>query len=150
VPKIFVAAAYYDGVINRTISNTGRLQFTRNYWMGGSNDCLRESDIGTSYTYDELVEFMINCSDNAATWMLMDSIGWQRVNNYVQSLGIEGIGEIIPYAEVDRLKLEFLDDRWVDIPTAIASRFYRSGNTSGLLDYFSEIPSRPNRDQFIE
>lgn len=150
VPKIFIAAAYYDGLVNRTISGAGRLQFTRNYWMAGSNDCLRESDIGTSYTYEELVEYMINCSDNAATWMLMDSLGWGRVNAYVQSLDIENIGEVIPYSEVDRLKLEFLDERWADVPAGIASRFYRSGQTSGLLDYFSDIPNRPNRQEFIE
>ncbi len=150
VPKIFVAAAYYEGVINRTINISGRLQFTRNYWMGGNNDCLREEDIGTSYTYEELVEFMINCSDNAATWMLMDSIGWQRVNDYVQSLGIDGIGEVIPYAEVDRLKLEFMDERWANVPAGIASRYYRARQTSGLLDYFSEVPERPNRGLFNE
>lgn len=150
VPKIFVAAAYYDGFINRTINISGRLQFTRNYWMAGRNDCLREEDIGTSYTYQELVEFMINCSDNAATWMLMDSLGWQRVNDYVQSLGIADIGEIIPYAEVDRLKLEFLDENWATVPTGIASRFYRARQTFGLLDYFSQVPSRPNRQEFIE
>lgn len=150
VPKIFIAAAYYDALINGSISSAGRLQFTRNYWMGGSNDCLRESDIGNSYFYEEIIEFMINCSDNAATWMLMDSIGWQRVNDYAQSLGIENIGEIIPYSEVDRLKLTFLDDRWADIPAGIVSRYYRSGNTSGLLEYFDEIPARPNRQEFVD
>lgn len=150
VPKIFIAAAYYDGVVNRTINISTRLQFTRNYWMAGTNDCLREEDIGTSYTYQELVEFMINCSDNAATWMLMDAIGWGGVNDYTQSLGIADIGEIIPYAEVDRLKLEFLDENWANVPTAIASRFYRARQTSGLLEYFSEVPSRPNRQQFTE
>ena len=148
VPKIFVAAAYYDGIVNRTISNSGRLQFTRNYWMGGQNDCLREEDIGTSYSYQELVELMINCSDNAATWMLMDSLGWVNVNNYVQSLGIANIGEVIPYSEVDRLKLTFLDETWASVPAGIASRYYRSGQTSGLLDYFTSVPPRPNRQQF--
>lgn len=150
VPKIFVAAAYYDAVINGTFNYAGRLQFTRNYWMGGSNDCLREENIGTSYSYEELVEYMINCSDNAATWMLMDAIGWQEVNDYAQSLEIEGIGDIIPYSEVDRLKLAFLDESWASVPAGFVSRFYRSGNTSGLLDYLSEIPARPNREQLRE
>lgn len=150
VPKIFVAAAFYDGVANGTFSSSGTLQFTRNYWMGGSNDCLRESDIGTNYRYIEIVEYMINCSDNPATWMLMDSLGWQRVNDYVQALGIEGIGEVIPYSEVDRLKLTFIDERWASVPAGMASRFYRSGNTSGLLAYFDTVPSRPSREEFIQ
>ncbi|MEL7432437.1 MAG: serine hydrolase, partial [Chloroflexota bacterium] len=149
VPKIFVAAAYYDAVVTGTFNSTSTLQFTRDYWMGGNNDCLSENDIGTNYTYTELVEFMINCSDNAATWMLMDALGWQRVNDYVQSLGIAGIGEVIPYAEVDRLKLEFWDERWADVPTAMASRFYRSGRTAGLDAYFDTIPDRPGRATFI-
>ncbi|MEM9951494.1 MAG: serine hydrolase [Chloroflexota bacterium] len=149
VPKILVAAAYYDGVINRTFNNSGRLQFTRNYWMGGFNDCLREEDIGNTYTYEQIVEFMINCSDNAATWMLMDAIGWETVNEYAQSLEIEGIGEVIPYSEVDRLKLAFDDEQWASVPAGFASRFYRARMTTGLLDYFSEIPERPNRDDFV-
>lgn len=149
VPKIFIAAAYYDGVANGDFTATGTLTFTRQYWMGGNNDCFREDDIGTNYTYTEVVEFMINCSDNAATWMLMDALGWQRVNSYVQSLGIAGIGEVIPYAEVDRLKLEFLDERWADVPAGIASRYYRSGRTAGLEAYFDSIPERPNRAEFL-
>lgn len=149
VPKVFIAAAYYNGLIEGTYSVSGSIQFTRNYWMAGSNDCLREEDIGTTYTYNELIEFMINCSDNAATWMLMDALGWQRVNAYVQSLGIDGIGEVIPYSEVDRLKLAFLDETWSSVPAGIASRFYRRGLTAGLLDYFDEIPNRPSRTEFI-
>ena len=144
VPKIFVAGAYYDQFVNSAIGST-RLEFTRDYWMGGRNDCLEEDDIGTVYSGEELVDFMINCSDNAATWMLMDSIGWFRVDNYVQSLGIEGIGQVIPYAEVDRRKLEFLDEAWGNVPLAIASRFYRSGITTGLQQYFNPIPDRPRR-----
>jgi hypothetical protein len=148
VPKVFIAAAYYNSYARGTISVATRIQFTRNYWMGGQTDCLTESRIGESFTYQELVEFMINCSDNAATWMLMDSLGWGRVNEYVQSLGIEGIGEIIPYSQVDRLKLIFLDERWADVPLAEASRFYRRGFTEGLSNYFTIIPNRPSREDF--
>lgn len=150
VPKVFIAAAYYDFLIKGFISPATRLQFTRNYWMAGQTDCLTESRIGESFTYQALIELMINCSDNAATWMLMDSLGWLRVNDYVRSLGIEGIGEIIPYSEVDRLKLSFLDERWADVPAAEASRFYRRGLTEGLSAYFSVIPNRPSREEFAQ
>lgn len=147
VPKVFIAGAYYDWLFRGLISPT-RYEFTRNYWMGGSNDCLREEDIGQRYTGEELIDYMINCSDNAATWMLMDAIGWTTVENYVASLGIEGIGQVVPYAEVDRRKLVFLDERWADVPRAEASRFYRSGITFGLEEYFTEIPNRPNRSEY--
>jgi hypothetical protein len=148
VPKVFIAAAYYNFLASGSISPATRLQFTRNYWMAGQTDCLTESRIGESFSYQELIEFMINCSDNAATWILMDSLGSGRVNAYVQSLGIEGIGEIIPYSHVDRLKLIFLDERWADVPLAEASRFYRRGFTEGLSNYFSVIPTRPSREDF--
>lgn len=148
VPKIFIAAAYYDWLAQGLVSPADTIQFTRNYWMAGRNACLTEDKIGESYSYQELVELMINCSDNAATWMLMDYFGWGRVNSYVQDLGIEGIGEIIPYSEVDRLKLTFLDERWANVPRAMASRFSRRNMTSGLLDYFDIIPERPSRSEF--
>jgi len=148
VPKIFIAAAYYDWVAQGLVSPARSLQFTRNYWMAGRNACLTEDKIGQRYSYQELVELMINCSDNAATWMLMDALGWAQVNAYVQDLGIDGIGEIIPYSEVDRLKLTYLDPRWADVPRDIAARFYRRGYTEGLLDYFDVVPAYPSRTDF--
>jgi hypothetical protein len=148
VPKVFIAAAYYDFLVQGIISPSTRIQFTRNYWMGGQTDCLTESRIGERFTYQELIELMINCSDNAATWMMMDSLGAWRVNEYVQSLGIEGIGEILPYSHVDRMKLVFLDERWADVPLAEASRFYRRGITEGLSNYFTIIPDRPSREVY--
>lgn len=143
VPKIFVAGTYYDMLINGQITGATRQIFTQQYAMGGRSDCLSDDQLGNTYTSSELIDLMINCSDNAATWMLMDAIGWRRVDAYVDSLGIDGIGTIIPYSEVDRLKLTFLDEQWANVPRAIASRFYRRGSTSGLLDYFDSVPNRP-------
>lgn len=148
VPKIFIATAYYDWLVQGVISPAGRIQFTRNYWMADRNACLTEDKIGENYNYQELIELMINCSDNAATWMLMDSLGWAQVNRYVQELGIEGIGEIVPYSEVDRIKLTYLDERWATISRDMASRFYRRGMTSGLSDYFDVIPEWPSGEDF--
>lgn len=146
VPKIFIAGAYYDLVSRGLASMTTKLTFTDAYWMAGPNDCLTQNRIGTQYTTRELVEFMINCSDNAATWMLMDAIGRGAIQTYIDSTGIAGIGQIIPYSEVDRRKLTFLDERWADIPAALASRFYRSRLTDGLEPYFSPLPSLDNDD----
>ncbi|MDQ7026030.1 MAG: serine hydrolase [Anaerolineae bacterium] len=143
VPKVFIAGTYYDMLINGQISGTTRQIFTQQYLMGGRSDCLSDDQLGNTYSSGELIDLMINCSDNSATWMLMDSIGWGRVQAYVDSLGIDGIGTIIPYSEVDRLKLTFLDERWATVPRGMASRFYRREITSGLLDYFDSVPSRP-------
>ena len=143
VPKIFVAATYYDMLINGQVSAATRQIFTQQYYMGGRSDCLSDDQLGNTYTSSELIDIMINCSDNSATWMLMDSIGWSRVQTYIDSLGIEGIGTVIPYSEVDRLKLTFLDERWADVPRGMASSFYRRGMTNGLLQYFNTVPERP-------
>lgn len=150
VPKIFVAGAYYDMLGRGEVSASTRLPFTERYFMGGRNACLTFADIGESFSNTDLVQRMINCSDNASTWLLMDSLGRYRIQSYVDNLGIEGLGEILPYSEVDRLKLSYIDPRWLDVPAGLAARFYRRGWTDGLDRYFSDVPSRPPRSQLIE
>lgn len=150
VPKLFVAGAYYDWLSQGLVSATTRLTFNERYWMGGRNACLTENDLGREITNTELVELMINCSDNAATWMLMDSLGWSRIQNYVDELGLFNVGRVIPYSEVDRLKLTYIDPRWAEIPRAPASRFYRRGWTDGLEAYFDDVPSPLSRTQYVD
>lgn len=150
VPKLLVAGAYYDWLSQGLVSATTKLSFNERYWMGGRNACLTERDLGRDLTNAELVELMINCSDNAATWMLMDSLGWSRIQNYVDELGLLNVGRVIPYSEVDRMKLSYIDPRWADIPRAPASRFYRRGWTTGLDAYFEDIPQPLSRTQYVE
>jgi len=79
--------------------------------------------------------------------MIMDAIGWETVDAYTANLGIDGIGQVIPYSEVDRQKLVFLDPRWADVPISMASRFYRSEGTAGLETYFDDMPHYSRRDE---
>jgi len=151
VPKVFVAAAFFqtvletDGLINFQTPIT----FSDRYWMSGRNSCLDVRALNAQVPAGELSDMMIACSDNAATWMLMDALGWQTVDSYVDSLDIPDIGRVIPYSEVDRQKLVFLDERWRQVPIAAASRFYRSRNDNLLLtSYFDQIP-RYNRDELV-
>lgn len=142
VPKLFIAGAYLEWVAQGQASLDTQVVFSERYYMAGRNDCLTESEIGNSYRLSELNELMISCSDNAATWMLYDAIGGGRVQQYIDGLGIAGIGPVIPYSEVDRLKLTFLDERWAEVPRAMASRFYRARRTAGLVpQYFEFIPA---------
>lgn len=150
VPKLFVAGAYYDWLSQGLVSATTTLTFNERYWMGGRNACLTERDLGREFTNAELVELMINCSDNAATWMLMDSLGWSRIQQYVDDLGLQNVGEVIPYSEVDRIKLTYLDPRWAQVPRGLSSRFYRRGWTDGLSAYFDDIPAPLTRAQYVE
>jgi beta-lactamase class A len=149
VLKLFVAAAYYDLASEGRVASQQSLTFTRDYWMAGQSDCLDGDVIGRNYSPYELIDLMINCSDNAATWMLMDAIGWNTVQQYVADTGISGIGTILPYSEVDKRKLVMLDPAWEAVPTALASRFYRSGVTEGLEDYFDPIPERLSRETYV-
>lgn len=148
VPKIFIAGAYYDWVIRGLASLNTPYIFSRDYYMAGNSDCLTEADIGKTFRSVELVEKMINCSDNPATWMLMDAMGWGRVNDYVRELGIEGLSPVLPYSEIDRQKLMTLDDRWANVPRALASRYFRRGMVGELTPYFNPLPERLTRAQF--
>lgn len=147
VGKLFVAGALYEKVVEGEISFETELVFTYDYWMGGGSDCLTDANIGGSFTIGYLSDIMISCSDNASTWMLMDYIGWDTVQNYVERLGIPGIGYVIPYSEVDRIKLTLMDERWATVPAGMASRYYRSRWTEGLVpDYFERVPPINQQD----
>lgn len=140
VPKLFVSAAYHDQVVRGYLSPAATMRFDDSYLMGGSGDCLTDADLGRDVALSELEQIMIDCSDNAATWMLMDRLSWGAVNFYVDGLGIPGIGEVVPYALVDQMKLASIDPRWWDVPTAMASRYMRRRQTDGLDAYFDTIP----------
>ncbi len=149
VPKVFVAGALYEMILESggTIAFDTPLTFSERYWMGGRNDCLNGGVLNEQVTLGELSDIMISCSDNAATWMVMDAMGWETVDAYVEALEIDNIGKVIPYSEVDRQKLAFLDETWGTVPISMASRFYRSEGTTGLDTYFSELPRYTYADE---
>lgn len=150
VPKLFVAATMFEWVLeNPAITFDTELTFSERYWMGGRGDCLDGATLNQKVTVGELGDVMIACSDNAATWMLMDAMGWEAVTAYTDGLGIDGIGPVIPYSEVDRQKLIFLDPRWEAVPVAMASRFYRSDWTGGLTPGYFATPPAYTREQEI-
>jgi beta-lactamase class A len=141
VGKLFIADVLYQRVYDGFADFETELTFTSDYLMNGQDDCLGESRLGEKVTLAYLGNIMISCSDNPATWMLMDYLGWDTVNAYVQSLGIGGIGEIIPYSEVDRLKLSLLDPSWLDVPRHLSSQFYRQRSSREAVSaYFSPVP----------
>ncbi|MFW5771778.1 MAG: serine hydrolase, partial [Phototrophicaceae bacterium] len=140
VPKVFVSAAYQQMVVQGMLSPQQTIRFSEDYLMGGGGDCLNDGDLGRDISLRELNEIMITCSDNAATWMLMDLMGWDYVDYYVDSIGLTSVGPVVPYAEVDRAKLAIIDPLWSQVPAAFASRFMRRRQTEGLDTYFSTAP----------
>jgi len=150
VPKLFVLGAYLEQVSLNQLSFGQQVPFTRAYWMAGRSDTLNESRLGELVTLGELSEIMISQSDNAATWMLMDAVGWEAVQSYINRTGIEGIGEVIPYSMVDKLKLEFLDEAWGDVPLGVAARYYRGRQTDDLSPLYFESPPNYARSERIE
>lgn len=150
VPKLFIAGAFLLEVARGNLSFDTTMAFSADYYMGGRNACLDGNVIGQRFTYGYLSDIMISCSDNSATWMLMDVVGWDTVQAYIDSLGIPGIGTVIPYSEVDRLKLTHLDARWENVPRGLASQYMRMRNTGGLVPrYFASAPDY-SREQRIE
>jgi beta-lactamase class A len=142
VGKLFIAGAFYQEVANGRLSFDQTMEFTRDYLMDGRDACLDVAQVGERFTLGFLGNIMISCSDNSATWMIMDQVGWDTVNEYAQSLGIAGIGEVIPYSEVDRLKLSLIDARWESVPRHLASQFYRRRWTDDLVPRYFASPPR--------
>lgn len=147
VPKLFIAGAYYHWLSQGLVNRNTPVTFSEEYLMNGRSDCLTADDVGRSYPLDELVDVMIQCSDNSATWLVMDALGWSRVQDYINGLGIDNIGSVLPYAHVDRMKLAYIDPIWETIPAGLASQFYRRRMTDGLTPYFSEPPELNGSDR---
>lgn len=148
VGKLFVLDVLYQRISQGLATFDDQITFTPNYWMNDDDGCLQASQLNQPLTLGYLGNMMIQCSDNVATWILMDYLGWDTVNNYVRSLGIPDLGEVIPYSRVDQLKLMALDPRWEAVPTHLASQFYRSRRPEGLVPtYFDRMP-RYSREEF--
>ncbi len=141
VGKLFIAGALYEKVAQGEIYFETELTFTSDYLMNGQSDCLTPEMVGQKFTVGYLGNVMISCSDNPATWMLMDYIGWGAVSAYIAKLNIPDIGEVLPYSYVDRMKLLYLDDAWENVPVALASQYYRRRSADGLVpQYFRAMP----------
>jgi beta-lactamase class A len=148
VPKVFIAGALLEAVAQGDLSFDREMVFSADYLMGGRGDCLTESMVGQRLTYGYLSDVMISCSDNAATWMLYDALGPARVRDYINRQGLRDVGPVLPYSQVDKLKLASLDARWNAVPAGLASQFYRSRRTDALVPaYFDSAPNLTSEDR---
>lgn len=67
-----------------------KLKYTSNFYNTGSG-VLKTKQPGTEYTIEELIQYTIHDSDNAAYDMLMNRFGRKNVLNYWQNLGTKNI-----------------------------------------------------------
>ena len=84
--KVFILALAYQDIADGTLSRNETFTLTRDNVVGGSGT-LQNRAYGTRVPLKELLEKMIIDSDNAATNILIDRLGMENINAYMQAHG---------------------------------------------------------------
>lgn len=85
--KLWIAAAVMKGAEDGSIKLSDSHAVTANEKVGGTGFIA----VGSSYTYDQLLEYMLTHSDNSATNILIDKAGGlNAINQFIQSSGYSG------------------------------------------------------------
>lgn len=100
--KIFILATLYDEEQKGQLTDNQVYTLTAADQVGGAGS-LQGYSPGTVLTVSKLAEHMITESDNTATNILIDIIGMERINQYIQDHG---------YGDT-RLQRKMMDDRAV-------------------------------------
>ncbi len=86
VIKIWVAAEAYRQVENGMFSFEDKIILDSTNKAGGSG-VLKQRPDGTEITYAEALDLMMVVSDNTATNILVEKLGWVPLNNLMKNLG---------------------------------------------------------------
>ncbi len=86
--KIPIMVACIKAEADGRIAPDERLKMSRADKTGGSGR-LRRSRSGTSYSIDHLVDLMVTRSDNTATNMIIDRLGFDYINGTFREVGLE-------------------------------------------------------------
>ncbi len=84
--KVFILALAYQDIADGTLSRNETFTLTRDNVVGGSGT-LQNRAYGTRVPLKELLEKMIIDSDNTATNILIDRLGMENINAYMQAHG---------------------------------------------------------------
>lgn len=131
----------YEEASQGKIDLNEKLTYTSNFYNNGSG-ILKTKQPGTSYTVEELIQYTIHDSDNAAYAMLMKRYGRKNALNFWQSLGTKNIFT--------------LDTIWGVLSAKDAAiymkelyRFSRENSTYGprLINYFKEAGWKLNTNK---
>lgn len=86
VIKIWVGAEVLRQVENGVFSLQDKIILDSSNKAGGSG-ILRKRPDGTEITYQEALELMMVVSDNSATNILTEKVGWDNLHNFIRKLG---------------------------------------------------------------
>lgn len=86
--KIPIMVACYNAAQQKRIKLEDTLKLKSSDKVSGSG-VLKDMAINTSFTVEELIEFMIKDSDNTATNMLIDLLGFDYLNESFKSFGLK-------------------------------------------------------------
>ncbi len=84
--KVFILAAAMENVHNGRVDLNDTIVLTPANKVGGAG-VISEYEAGTVFSLDKLMQLMITESDNTATNMLIDYLGMDMINNYIQRNG---------------------------------------------------------------
>lgn len=87
VIKIPIAATFYKQVAENKIQESSRQTVSADNKVEGSG-ITKLLDNTTDFTTKDLLTLMLVVSDNSATNQLVDLIGWESVEQYMQELGL--------------------------------------------------------------
>lgn len=103
VVKIPIMAALFAAASEGKLSLDQQVALTREQKTGGSGQ-LKNLPAGSVFTVEQLIELMVTQSDNTATNMLIDLVGFDYLNDYFKAQGLR-------HTELVRKMMDFSDRR---------------------------------------
>ncbi|MDD5439393.1 MAG: class A beta-lactamase-related serine hydrolase [Candidatus Omnitrophica bacterium] len=86
--KIPIMCAYFYAAAEHKVDLQQKIQLKRSDITSGSG-ILKGMPIGTSYTLDNLIRIMVTESDNTASNILINNLGFNTLNGYFKKLGLK-------------------------------------------------------------
>ena len=139
VTKVLIMGAVYDKMLSEGLTRDHVLSYTEEDYRESTRTLRDRYD--EEWTLQAIIDPMIHVSDTAATDRLVKWVGEERLNKFVASLGIAGIGHITSIGELDRIVATHIDPRFAKVPYYKLERWQRGGETEAIVpEFFPEDP----------
>ncbi len=136
--KIVILIAVVEQIQAGRLRWTDRIKFKRDDVRDGAPVLTRER-VGESFFVRELIDYMMEMSDNAATDLLIKRVGLSRVNRAAQRHGGPGFSRITTLLEVRYSIYRFLDLRADLLTPAEISSLREQGSLQARVNRFAEL-----------